>query len=292
MGQDFEFAVSMSFFINEEWGTEIIRNLKGSAACCIEVVWGHIDHKGPKTIWKDGLYDDPSKGVREMAQVLDDIGITCWSMHAPFSAEYDPSSTSARIRQQTEDAFRRCIEHLNYLKGQVLVVHAGFEPISDEERRARIVGAVDMLARLAAECQAAGLQLALENLPRSALGNSAEEMGHLLENINSPAVGVCLDFAHAFVTQGVTEMIERLGSDIITLHICDNADPMVESTCWPMEPGRGLINWPAAICALEHSGYQGPAMYETYSPAGESSARTIKLLEDNYAKLQQIWDSC
>ena len=59
-----------------------------------------------------------------------------------------------------------------------------------------------------------------------------------------------------------------------------------------MEPGRGLINWPSAVCALKRSGYQGPAMYETYSPAGESSAQTIKLLEGNYAKLREMWDSC
>jgi len=290
--QSFEFAVSTGFFIYEnDWGIEMLRNLENSAVRYVEIYWGHLDHSGLKPVWKDGLYDDPNKGIIEMIQVLDDIGIPCWSLHVPHSAEYDPSSTSTRIRQQTEDSLHRCLEHLHRLKGKILVVHPGVEPISGEERPARMDGAIKMLKRLSSECEAAGLQLALENLPRSNLANSVEEMQYFLENINSPAAGVNFDFAHAFVTEGVCEMIEPIGRSIINVHICDNTLPNEERTCWPMESGKGLINWRSALCALKRASYQGPAMYEVYAPRGES-VQAIKRLEDNYAQLRKIWDSC
>ena len=171
------------------------------------------------------------------------------------------------------------------------MIHAGIEPIPDEERSARVNGAIEMLSRLASECQAAGLRMAIENLARSNLGHSVKEVQRFLEGINSPAVGVCLDFAHAFVTEGVAEMIEGLGSDIITLHICDNTDPHEERTCWPMTPDRGLIDWPPAICALKRAGYEGPAMYEVYAPRGES-AQAITRLKGNYDMLLELWNAC
>lgn len=287
----FELAVSMSFFVNEEWSPEIVRNLKGSEVRYFEVYWGHQDRTGATPIWKEGLYDDPNQGIGEMAQVLEEIGLPCWSLHAPHGVEYDPSSASASIRQQAQDTLHRCIEVLYRLKGKVLVVHASFEPISYQEQPARIEGAIEMLARLASECQAAGLRMAIENLPRSNLGNRAKELQYLLRGIDAPNAGVCLDFAHAFVTEGVIEMIERLRSDIITLHICDNTHPNEEMTCWPMGPDRGLIDWPPAICALKRAGYDGPAMYEIYAPRGEST-QAITRLQDNYDTLLESWNAC
>ena len=117
---------------------------------------------------------------------------------------------------------------------------------------------IEMLVRLVLGCQAAGLRLALENLPRSNLGNTTEELLRLMKSIDSPAVGVCFDFAHAFVTEGVTETIERLGQNIITVHVCDNTLPNREKICWPMETGKGLVDWPLAVCALKSAGYEGP----------------------------------
>jgi len=92
------------------------------------------------------------------------------------------------------------------------------------------------------------------------------------------------------LTEGVVEMIERLGARIITLHICDNTRPKEEHTCWPMSPGEGLIDWAPALRALRRADYRGPAMYEVYAPPRDC-VQALKRLEDNYAQLREMWDT-
>lgn len=285
----FELAVSTVFFVNER-GIDVLRHLEGSSVRSVEILWAH-GYGGREAGWQEGISRHPRKEIDEISRILGDIGIGCWSMHTPFGAGYDPSSSSERVRKQTEDAWRRCIEYLKCLRGSVLVVHPGYEAVADKERPRRIDDATRMLRRLSSECAAAGLRLAIENLTRSKLANSAAELSCFLAKVDSAAAGVCLDFAHAFVTEGVAQMVEALGSRIITVHICDNTLPDQERTCWPMEHGKALIDWESALRALRRTGYRGPAVYETYAATGQIVA-AVKRLEENYTLLRTIWDRC
>ena len=70
------------------------------------------------------------------------------------------------------------------------------EPIDPAERAQRIAQSKESLSRLGEQAHAADVQLALELLPRTCLGNTADELEVLLADVPSEQAGFCLDTNH------------------------------------------------------------------------------------------------
>ena len=97
--------------------------------------------------------------------------------------------------------------------------------------------------------------IVLENLPRTCLLNTSEEMLWLCKKVKN--LRFCLDTNH-FLRERTHEAIEKLKGKIVTMHVSDHN--YVNEQHWL--PGKGTIEWDKLLSALEKIGYNGVFNYE------------------------------
>ena len=182
------------------------------------------------------------------------LGLVPWSLHLPFPAGVDISLPGEAGRSSVlldKEMIRRAARAGIGL----CVVHPSSEPISDEERSARMAASKTALRELTEYSGELGLRLAVEDLPRFCLGRDSGEMLELLDA--SPELMVCFDTNHMLLEDNET-VIRRIGRRIITLHVSDY-DFTDERHALP---GKGKNDWKRILTALEDAGYEGPFLYE------------------------------
>ena len=187
----------------------------------------------------------------------DTYGIEIWSCHLPFYPfeALDPSAEDATLRENTLRYFEGVIAKGTSVGIKLYVVHPSGEPIAPDRRPVRKEHAKDSLSKLAAISETYGATIAVEDLPRSCLANTADE---LLEIVSADGrLKVCFDVNH--LLQGShEEFIEKLGDRIITLHISDY--DFKDEKHWL--PGEGDICWQSLYQGLLNVGYDGMWLYE------------------------------
>ena len=109
-----------------------------------------------------------------------ETGVQLWSYHLPFEPfeANDISSLNERIRRISIDLQKGLLEKAAALGCRKAVIHPSGEPLDEAERAARLEQAKKSLSVLAAFAAGAGLQLAVENLPRTCLGRNAGRFYH------------------------------------------------------------------------------------------------------------------
>jgi sugar phosphate isomerase/epimerase len=130
----------------------------------------------------------------------------------------------------------------------------------------------------------AGIRLAIENHERF----TVRDFIHILENINSPYLGICLDTVNSFgALEGPQVVLEALGAWTINLHIKDftirRADHMMGFTIEGTPAGQGQldIRWLLEMLAPYGLGYN--AILELWTPPADSISATVNK-EDHWAK--------
>ena len=98
-----------------------------------------------------------------------ETGVQLWSYHLPFEPfeANDISSLNERVRRISIDLQKGLLEKAAALGCRKAVIHPSGEPLDEAERAARLEQAKKSLSVLAAFAAGAGLQLAVENLPRT-----------------------------------------------------------------------------------------------------------------------------
>jgi len=263
------FRLGTSTFLAGHWPTpEDITTLARSSIAAVEVA-------APGN-WQEV----PEAAMRGTLDALRATRLERWSLHSVFGGWRDISSTDETIRGQALHSLRDDLALASDLGCQVLVVHPSVEPILKQDRPARIDQARKSLAEVARMARESGLRAGVEPLPRTCLGNTADEMALLLEGLPAQHVGICLDVNHANVGQDLVAFIKRFGRRIISLHISDNDG--VDEKHWL--PGEGVIDWPSVINALREVGYSGPWMCEV-SLGAFTLADRLQQLADNQRQL-------
>ena len=136
-----------------------------------------------------------------------------------------------------------------------LVLHPSSEPISNDVRMERINNSVESIRMLNFVAEEIGATLCVENLPRTCLGNTPEELISIVDAV--PGVGICFDTNHYF--QGsIDHFLDIAGNRIKTLH-CSDYD-LVNECHWL--PTQGDINWSSLLKRLQELQYEGVFMYE------------------------------
>ncbi|MBP3381183.1 MAG: TIM barrel protein [Clostridia bacterium] len=186
-----------------------------------------------------------------------ETGVPVWSLHLPFYPfrYLDPSSLDKEVRDNTLVVHKHGVDQAALLDAKVVVVHPSGEPNADETRAAQMQYAAEHLCKLADYAAQYGIKVAVEDLPRTCLGNCSAEIKQLIAGHEN--LGVCFDTNH-LLTEKNSDFIRALGDKIITLHVSDY-DFMNERHWLPYE---GKVNWVELVTLLEQAGYTGPFMYE------------------------------
>ena len=187
--------------------------------------------------------DFPHK-AKEIVSLARSCGVTVSSVHLPFGpfSEIDPAHRDPAVR-----------------------AHA-------VELQTELELAADVIAKVTDAASSAGVTLCLENLPRTCLCRTSDEMLYFLDRI--PDLRVVFDTNHSLREDNV-HYIRAVGAKIVTLHVSDY-DFIDEKHWLPLE---GKNDWPAILSALEEVGYAGRFLYES------GAGRPYRDIADNYKKL-------
>lgn len=192
--------------------------------------------------------------VEPLIKAVLDEGDYLWSIHLPFGGGWDAAHFDEKCRADVICGYKRVIDLTAGFKPSVYVLHGCLEPVSDEEREARLLHSIESVKELNAYAAKYGAQVALEDLPRSCLGNCTAEMERM---VRESGVKVCFDVNH-LLTDSHEDFLNALENDIITTHLSDYDGE--DERHWL--PGQGVVPWKMIFERLENVGYKGPYLFE------------------------------
>lgn len=202
-----------------------------------------------------------------------------WSIHLPFSQMYDISIADEMLRDKIIQTNKLLIEAAGHIGIKTAVLHPSSEPIADCDRARRMHLSREAIVYLKDVADKAGIVLAIENLPRTCLCNTASEMIELLKGTGATAV---FDTNHSLKQDNISFLNELTdaGIPIQSLHISDY-DFVNERH---RLPGLGINDWNGILKVLESVHYCGPLMYEIAFNSSDNDPRynvTLEMLEHN-----------
>ena len=203
------------------------------------------------------------QGLREYA---DSIGVKFRQVHGQTLSgkEWDdPNYPDTEFVWQMNE---RCIEAAKILGADWMVMHPSNLPHDPLYSRQKAKDAC--LRYLEPHIELAkrvGVGIAVENMVdfggrrRRFCGGDPEELVDLIDTINDPGVGMCIDFGHAN-NSGiyVPDFIRMAGSRLKCTHVNDNLGD--KDTHLP--PFMGTVDWRGVMSALREIGYDGDFSYE------------------------------
>ncbi len=220
--------------------------------------------------------------IFDMKAKVDSADIKVWSIHLPFSKTLDISVSDPVERAKNVKFIEGMIELSAMFHPQRLVLHPSSEPIPDSIRTERIKNAQESIGILRKYAQKTGAELCVENLPRTCLGNTPDELLQIIEPF--PDVKICFDTNH-FLNGDPLEYIRKLGNRIGTIHVSDYDG--VNECHWI--PGDGNIKWGKLVYMLKEAGYNGVFMYETTKNNEKKPVSPLQLA-DSYKLIQSQYD--
>lgn len=253
-----------------KFGEVMLRELQQAGIHYMELSSGAIE---PFTDFLD--YKNKAKDIYTLAKAFD---VTISSVHLPFGpfSKIDPAIADSSSRTYMHSLQSELIWAAADSGVEFAIIHPSGEPYCEEERSERMKWAVDMIGSLTEVASDAGMVLALENLPRTCLCRTHDEMQAFLTAI--PDLRVCFDTNHN-LSEPNADYIRAVGSKIVTLHISDY-DFVDERHWFPMD---GKIDWKELLSVLEEVNFHGRFTYETM-PKG----KTYQDLVNNYKALMDL----
>lgn len=190
-------------------------------------------------------------------KIAEQTGIELWSIHSHMHRSFDISSLDNENNKRAIKEFTWLIDKISDIGMDKIVLHPTHtpEPFDQSERPEKIKHAKECLNFLAEYGHPKGVQIALEDLPRTCLGNKIEEHLDLLSA--NDKLRVCFDFNHSLIDD-TAEFIKAVGDKIITTHVSDRDN--INERHWL--PGEGVLDWKKIIEAFNSIGYTGAWIYE------------------------------
>ncbi|MBQ9338086.1 MAG: sugar phosphate isomerase/epimerase [Lentisphaeria bacterium] len=185
----------------------------------------------------DDRVDD---SVRLTRQLIAEGVIRPASVHLPFGNNYwDPSLTDETARKDVAGRLVSLIRNHADLMAPMVTLHASGEPPM-AEHPARLDQACRTIEDLLPAAEELGFVINVEFLPRTCIGNCAEELQEIVRRFDPGRVGICLDVNHIMDRyRELPDMIDLLAPRINSFHISDYDG--VDETHWL--PGQGLHDW-------------------------------------------------
>jgi sugar phosphate isomerase/epimerase len=201
-----------------------------------------------------------------LAEWLDDTRLTLHSMHAPIAREYVAGAWKDNLTLAAQDEPRRqaavdeaiaTLEVAATVPYSTLVLHCGVPEPFGAAADNHVASMVKSLEALSPVAERHGVRLAVEVIP-NALSTAAALVDLVESDVDAPALGICMDVGHARLMGDVVDAIETCSGHLITTHLHDNRGRNDDH----LVPGKGVIDWDAAVLAFQKIGYDGVWMFE------------------------------
>jgi sugar phosphate isomerase/epimerase len=191
---------------------------------------------------------------------------------------------------EAHDEMLRSMAQARAVKAEVMRVVGNNGRYRFDEHDKQIDRLSELFAEAVKEAEAQGIRLAIENHQDFTL----EELATLLENVNSPYLGLCFDSGNCLrILDDPIEGLERLAHKVFATHIKDirlqrgmPADRWQFFACVPA--GEGVVDLPGIIEILKAAGYSGMLTVELdylHSDYENEEDRVLALSIENLRKL-------
>lgn len=229
--------------------------------------------------------EGPVSCYKELAKILDDIGLQRTSSIAIVDKACDPLSDSKKVRQAAIDNMKLMIDRSEALGAelmcgpmyQVIGQFSGTGPTELEKKRA-----ADMLRAVAGHAQDAGVKLAIEAINRfeAYIANTQDASADLVKRVGRPNVGVHYDTFHANIEEkDPIAAIKRNAKYINHVHASANDRGT---------PGEDHIDWKGTFRALRGIGYEGWIVVESFGDALPGLAAATKIWRKLFKSNEQL----
>ncbi|HSV31631.1 MAG TPA: sugar phosphate isomerase/epimerase [Atribacteraceae bacterium] len=186
----------------------------------------------------------------------------------------DLISDDGALRKAALEYFIDCVTILGSWEGTVLCgpCYSAVGKLTGESRTPeewkRAVAGLREIGKAACDC---GVKIAVEPLNRfeTYFLNTAKDALELVEEVDSPAVGIHLDTFHMNIEEkSLSQAIKTAGEKLFHVHTCENDRGT---------PGEGNIDWDGVFEALKDIGYSGSLVIESFVPGVKEIARAASI---------------
>jgi len=206
----------------------------------------------------------------DIRRVLADAGLLADSLHAYIELEmldgpaFDLSAEDASARGAALEIARRETDFAHGLRCRDIVVHpvGPGETQDDAFRRDTFRASAEHLARIA---EAADVRFLVENMPPPMFGQDAAMLRGIVDEIDSPHLGLAYDAGHANVTGRPVAIVHDMGPRLWGVHLHDNDGTEDDH----LLPGMGTVPFDDVAAALVEVGFAGTFMLEIYRDTWE-----------------------
>jgi sugar phosphate isomerase/epimerase len=215
------------------------------------------------TVWRDALH---GRNIRQTGQLLRDHDLTIVSL---CRGGFFPNVVATK-RALALDDNRRALEEAAELGTKLIVLVCGADPMQSlEDSRKQIRDGIESLLP---QAEANGVQLAIEPLhpmyadTRSAI-NTLAQANDMVEELNSPWVGVAVDVYHLWWDPALETEIKRCANNnaLLAFHICDWKSPTLDLLNDRGLMGEGCIPIKKIRSWVEAAGFSGFNEVEIFS---------------------------
>lgn len=166
------------------------------------------------------------------------------SVHIPFGGGWSFASPDESLRREAVDNTLEFLDAFAPTKTKNYTMHTCLEPVSDEERPQAMKAIAKTIEELLPTAARMGVSINMENLPRTCLGNTPDELLEIIRDFPTDNLGVCFDVNHfCNCANVIPQAIDLLGKHIRAFHISDYDG--VDECHW--FPGFGRVNWSAVM---------------------------------------------
>lgn len=230
-----------------------------------------------------------------LAEWLDDTRLKLHSMHAPIARDYVRGTWKDNLSLAAHDEARRkaaveetlaTLEVAAAVPYSTLVLHAGVpEPLGAAADN-HLASLVKSLEELSPTAEGYGVRLAVEVIP-NALSTASSLVNLVESDIEARGLGICMDAGHARLMGDVVDAIETCSGHLITTHLHDNRGRSDDH----LVPGKGVIDWDAALLAFQKIGYDGVWMFElAATPERKATLEQAVKARERFEALLHIGD--
>jgi sugar phosphate isomerase/epimerase len=197
------------------------------------------------------------EAMEEQYSMIVKSGMNPSSFHLPFGDFIDISGLEDLSTDKALADNQGILDWVGKKKIPMAVLHASFEPIEDEERPARLGRAAESIRLLGSYAQSKNIILAIENLPRTCLGNCAGEL--LMLTDHGKNASICFDVNHLLKkSESHRDFFVKTAPYIVTTHFSDY--DRLDERHWI--PGDGCIDWKELTGLFTGAGYKGRFVFE------------------------------
>lgn len=218
--------------------------------------------------------EDPSLiDIREVKKALKQHNLKAGICGA-FGPTRDFTNEDVAVHKNCFDYIESCLDfcvevETGFFGGPMYSAVGKARMLSPEKRKAEWDMAVKNLRTVCDMAAARGLQIALEPLNRfeSDLINTAEDVLHLVNDINHPAAQIMLDGFHMNIEErDIEKAIVTAGDKLIHLQVSEN---------YRGTPGTGQTSWEAYKRGLDRINYKGTVTIESFTPENKELAGAV-----------------